>query len=406
VGFPVIAFTATIPILLYSLDRAMRVIRYYANRNIVKIKAAIVRPGKDGKIKGALTKLIIKKPKWFWSFKSGMYAFINLPEYSTWQWHPFTISSGSNNDYVEFIVASVGDWTEELTRRCLEAKNAGQDLPMIALDGPFAAPSQSALYKSVLVAVGAGVGITPFLSSMAAIIQFFEDRDAGDTKNVLLKEAHFFWITRSMDEFLFGREHITKIANSASLRKRLHLHLHMTGKEPDGDALSFLFRECVKRQSRVDRRAFQERQRTQRQLLIAPELPWCWVNGSKLDVMWLSNLVSSDVQDTGKSATGRRSVNTPSSWADDFKRAGDESPSSGKERLLPVAFGRPDFETELRAIGEQWCSEDINVYVCGNDTIVHGLQDVAAKLNQEACIKAREANTKSQSYKINFEKFG
>merc|ERR1719409_1003351 len=170
-----------------------------------------------------------------------------MPEYAPFQWHPFTISSGSKDENVEFIVAGVGDWTQELAGRCLRAREDGDKLPKIAMDGPYPAPTQSALSQEVLIAVGAGVGITPFLSLIATIVAQLEDERSAD--KIVLKSAHFFWLTRSMDEFLFGRRHFAKIASNPRIRERVHLHLHCTGQEPGKDAAAYMFRQAIRLQS-------------------------------------------------------------------------------------------------------------------------------------------------------------
>merc|ERR1712151_294311 len=116
--------------------------------------------------------------------------------------------------------------------------------------------TQSALQKRVIVAVGAGVGITPFLSLMSSIVPLLEDEDPSNDPP--LKEAHFFWMTRSMDEFLFGRKHFSKILRLPHLRDRVFLHLHVTGQPAEKDATAYLFREALRRQSEIDRNEFQK----------------------------------------------------------------------------------------------------------------------------------------------------
>jgi hypothetical protein len=75
--------------------------------------------------------------------------------------------------------------------------------------------------------------------------------------------------------------------------------------------------------------------------------------------------------------------------------------------LVPVAFGRPDFETELRAIGKHWgCAEKVHVYVCGNDAIVNGLKSTAETLNAEARANAKKSRSSAQKYVVTYERFG
>jgi len=291
VGFPLVAFTAALPICLYLVDRFGRLLRLCVFGGAVGIADAVIRPGRGGGPSGALTHLAITKPTGLWTFAPGMYAFVNMPDYAPNQWHPFTICSGKSDEHVEFIIAGVGDWTEELAARCLDAQDGSAPLPRIKLDGPYAAPTQSALSRPILVAVGAGVGITPFLSLMSSLISLIEDSSDSENQALPLKEAHFFWMTRSVDEFLFGRKHFTRIAQSDRLRQKVHLHLHTTAREADGDAAAYLFRQAVKRQSKIDKAAFRGEFDAQR-VLTAPELPWCWVDRSELDVMWLSDLTT------------------------------------------------------------------------------------------------------------------
>jgi predicted ferric reductase len=92
-------------------------------------------------------------------------------------------------------LAGIGDWTQELASRCLN----GTRLPRLALDGPFSAPTQSALDKRVLIAVGAGVGVTPFISLLSTLVSEL----VSETKHGLV-EAHFYWISREPTDVWIG----------------------------------------------------------------------------------------------------------------------------------------------------------------------------------------------------------
>lgn len=74
-----------------------------------------------------------------WDYKAGQYVFVQVPQLSRWQWHPFTVSTCVNNKMQVHIKAD-GDWTNELRDI---AKKAGMKSPiMIGLDGPYGAPAQ------------------------------------------------------------------------------------------------------------------------------------------------------------------------------------------------------------------------------------------------------------------------
>merc|ERR1712187_748660 len=346
------------------------------------------------------------------------------------QWHPFTICSGLEDPTVDFLVAGVGDWTRELAQRALDAREGKGEVPKIAIDGPYTAPTQSALQKKVIVAVGAGVGITPFLSMMSSIISLLEDEDPSNDPP--LKEAHFFWMTRSMDEFLFGRKYFSKILQLPQLRDRVFLHLHMTGSPPEKDPSAYLFREALKRQSAIDRRAFQGMLNTANdentvQLLSGAQLPWCWVNGTKQDVLWASHLVENvgepehGITEHNSERDRRKGLFAPSfstvinssDTKDDYdcERAMSvvdcvRSTKDSVNWMVPIVFGRPDFATEIRAIGKARPGMNVDVYVCGNDAIVKNLQHVSIVCNEHAERDRKENGSPQQHYKVHFERFG
>jgi dual oxidase len=73
-----------------------------------------------------------------WDYKAGQYVFVQVPQLSRFQWHPFTVSTCINNTMQVHIKAD-GDWTNQL--RDL-AKEGGRTTIKIGLDGPFGAPAQ------------------------------------------------------------------------------------------------------------------------------------------------------------------------------------------------------------------------------------------------------------------------
>merc|ERR1712048_1222047 len=415
VGFPLVVFTASFPILLYVIDRLFRCYRYYFTAG--RISSCTIRPGKNGGTDGALTYVRMKFPDPVFRerFRPGMYAFLNMPEYARAQWHPFTICSGLEDQTVDFLIAGVGDWTRELAQRALDAREGKGEVPQIAIDGPYTAPTQSALQKKIIIAVGAGVGITPFLSMMSSIISLLEDEDPSNDPP--LKEAHFFWMTRSMDEFLFGRKYFSKILQLPQLRDRVFLHLHMTGQPAEKEPAAYVFREALRRQSEIDRNAFQSMLKNADgektiQLLSGAQLPWCWIDGTKQDVLWLSHMV----ENVGEVQEGECMLSQNFTTASSAKQSADDfdvergmrmrSVKEGADWKVPVVFGRPEFATELRSIGKARPGMDVDVYVCGNDAVVKNLQETCIVCNQHAERDTHENGAPRQQYAVHFERFG
>lgn len=384
VGVPLIVFTTTIPLIAYATDRVFRRVRFYMYRSMdVTIRSATVRPGKDGGARGSMVYLKVEKPPRFWRFSPGMYAFICMPEYSLGQWHPFTICSGEQDDSVHFIISALGDWTEELARRVILARDQVDhtrmqlELPKLALDGPFTAPTQTALEHEVFIAVGAGVGITPFLSLLSTIINRVrasrQQASSNNRKKVPIRVAHFFWMTRSADEFLFAKSMFAAVLHP-DLSDVIVLHLHVTSREQEKDAQSFLFREALRRQSRFDRRVFMEATSGKKlaSTVWKPLCPACWFHGDHQDVLWIDAVF--DGASRGKEAA---------------------------DRQLPVVFGRPNFKVEVQQIGDAHPDHDVHIFVCGNDAIVKDLKTVATR-----CDEMSKAAGRRQCYEVHFERFG
>eukprot|EP00931_Biecheleriopsis_adriatica_P024788 TRINITY_DN15358_c0_g1_i1.p1 TRINITY_DN15358_c0_g1~~TRINITY_DN15358_c0_g1_i1.p1 ORF type:complete len:888 (+),score=150.98 TRINITY_DN15358_c0_g1_i1:52-2664(+) len=410
IAVPLVLPVCALPALLIIYDKVLRVLRFYLYRHAkVRILSAIIRPGADGGPCGALTALKIKKPPYLWTMRDGMYAFVAMPEYSSWQWHPFTIISGRESDTVDFIISGLGDWTQELAQRALDFKRGLCDeLPAVALDGPYSAPTATALACKVLIAVGSGIGITPFLALMSQLIAALSREEEEDQDAALpLKEAHVFWIARSADEFLFGRLHFTRIISRSHMRDRIFLHLHLTHKESSRDGPGFLFREALRRQSIIDRNAFAHKRRDTTNLMPSPQLPWCWVNGSSLDVLWVGimseALGDQEEQELANSCQVHWDSKSRCGTTRSFSSSSACLEHAGQrlDAMLPICLGRPDWRCEIQAVGKAWPSEDIHVYVCGSNAVVDALQDVCRVCNSHAQ-KARRL----QRYILRRETFG
>lgn len=437
VGIPLILVTSGLPMLMVIWDAIYRLIQfqcqvpccffccYCCRRRTSNIVRAVTRPGPNDRAsyKGAMIQLQVSPPP-CWKWQPGMYAFICMPAYAPLQWHPFTICSGSTDETVDFLIDGVGDWTQALADYCLRAAEGEgtTPLPRVALNGPFPAPAQSAMTKRILVCIGAGVGITPFLSLLATFIAVLIDHDPYNDPP--LKEAHIFWSTRSADEFLFAAKLFKYIdENHEEVGTKVFLHLHCTANTPSRDACAYLFREAVRRQSIVDRKGFETfmaegnagvalRQRagwsSYVRGIVGSSLPWCWVGGLNHDVIWV-NIADgvtrrpSRAKEFRSGSTKILSEDTPGGDGDATKlideEAAEELQSEGP--LVPVAFGRPDWEKELRSVGSSWDAEDVNIYICGSMTIVKNVQEVCEKLNNE---RFDEGNP--TAFKVFFERFG
>ncbi|CAG8568609.1 3572_t:CDS:2 [Dentiscutata heterogama] len=124
--------------------------------------------------------------------KAGQYIFLCCPEVSPWEWHPFTLTSAPEEDYISVHIRVVGDFTEALAKKlgcdfeeenfskknrdCIKSQIEGIDisalkknLPRIMVDGPFGSASEDVFKFEIAVLVGAGIGVTPFASVLKSI---------------------------------------------------------------------------------------------------------------------------------------------------------------------------------------------------------------------------------------------
>jgi len=131
--------------------------------------------------------LQIKKEKT--TTRAGQYIFICCPEVSYFQWHPFTLTSAPEEDYISCHIRVAGDFTTALAKAVgcdfpqkgdkggkgdapVGGKVIGtstnppmnRTLPRVMIDGPFGSASEDFLKFETVLLVGAGIGVTPFAS--------------------------------------------------------------------------------------------------------------------------------------------------------------------------------------------------------------------------------------------------
>lgn len=146
----------SVPMALYALERLIRVLR--GNEDTV-LGMAIQHPSK-------VIELRMKKSTF--DFVPGEYLFLNCPAIAKHEWHPFTITSAPEEDFVSVHIRVVGDWTTALqllfnpdNRMGVVAQDittAADGSAILRIDGAFGAASADyCLYKTVVL-VGAGIG--------------------------------------------------------------------------------------------------------------------------------------------------------------------------------------------------------------------------------------------------------
>ncbi|TIB75270.1 general substrate transporter [Wallemia mellicola] len=148
-------------------------------------------------------------------YKSGQYIWIQLPELSKFQWHPFTITSAPEDDFTSIHVRQVGDFSkslgplfgiamgsgiskqDQLSSEYVSQVTCNCEMPRLMVDGPYGAPADNALNKEVAVLIGAGIGVTPFASILKSLWYRKLNQQLG-----VLKRVEFYWICRETESVM------------------------------------------------------------------------------------------------------------------------------------------------------------------------------------------------------------
>lgn len=204
------------------------------------------------------------------SFLEGQYLYLLVPTISESQWHPFTISSASEDlkrtngvMTLHIRVQDEGSWTYrvcEMFRALARSEfKQGQDfsvsldhfdsngvhqlgkyksvsgVPLIKIDGPHAAPAQHySSYEQILL-VGAGIGLTPSAAILKSILLH------KWSKNFLPHDITYCWVVRHSEiksfrwfiKLLLSLEtrvaHDYKVGNVDATLNKLKIHIFVTG---------------------------------------------------------------------------------------------------------------------------------------------------------------------------------
>ncbi|KAJ7694856.1 ferric reductase NAD binding domain-containing protein [Mycena rosella] len=222
-----------------------RILREVRSRHVTYISKVIQHPSD-------VMELQIKKEKT--SPRAGQYIFINCPEISFFQWHPFTLTSAPEEDYISVHIRVVGDFTQALARsvgcdfESARTKGAtpatgkvvntatnpklNRVLPRIMIDGPFGTSSEDFLDYETVMLVGAGIGVTPFASILKSIWYRMNNYRTGSRTR--LSKVYFTWVIRDFGTAEWFHSLLHAIEEQDTQNK-IEISIYLTGgiKEDD-----------------------------------------------------------------------------------------------------------------------------------------------------------------------------
>ncbi|KIW22822.1 uncharacterized protein PV07_11083 [Cladophialophora immunda] len=189
--------------------------------------------------------------------RAGQYIFLCCPEVSIWQYHPFTLTSAPEEDYISVHVRMVGNFTKALGKAlgCEDSKGRGEGkgdgakkprsevvsmapgglqklLPRIYIDGPFGSASEDVFKFETAVLVGAGIGVTPFASILKSI---WYRMSQGGGSHTRLRKVYFFWICRDFGSLEWFKSLLTAI-EAQDKQHSIEIHAYLTAKISAADA--------------------------------------------------------------------------------------------------------------------------------------------------------------------------
>lgn len=165
-----------------------------------------------------------------------------------WQYHPFTLTSAPEEDYISVHIRCVGDFTTALADAVgcnfekenndrpglgisavvgLDQKASALDLdpslkrilPRVFIDGPFGSASEDVFKYEIAVLVGAGIGVTPF----ASILKSIWYRMNYPSKRTRLRKVYFFWVCRDFGSFEWFKSLLMAI-ESQDMDSHIEIH--------------------------------------------------------------------------------------------------------------------------------------------------------------------------------------
>lgn len=210
------------PFFLYTVERVIRVMR---GKQDTILQLAVAHPSKV---------LELQMRKSTFDYKPGQYLFLNCPYIAKHEWHPFTITSAPEEDFVSVHIRIVGDWTGDLYSFLNPDKKLGviqenllsapDGSPIFKIDGPFGAASEEVFDFKTVMLCGGGIGVTPFGSILKSIRYKIEIH--GQTT---IQKAYFFWINRDKTAFEWFSDLLAALEGE-NINGFLEIHTYLTGQ--------------------------------------------------------------------------------------------------------------------------------------------------------------------------------
>lgn len=180
------------PLCLYCAER---VYRYIRSSDPVTVVAVVTHP---------CNVIEVRMLKRNFKARPGQYVLLNCPGVSSFENHPFTLTTCPSENKQTFGVhlRVVGDWTDRFAQLLVPGPKLGLEIlpmmqqrryPKIYVDGPFGSASEDVFHYDVSLCVAGGIGVTPFACVLRALLD--------DWSGFRLRRLYFVWVCRELQAF-------------------------------------------------------------------------------------------------------------------------------------------------------------------------------------------------------------
>ncbi len=169
-----------IPLFWFAIDVF---IRYVLMARCYYARTATLR-----KLRSGVIELRFRRPRAF-QYNAGQYVRIAIPQITSFQFHPFSLSSAPHEEYVTLHIRPLGNWTKKL--QALAGKGDPKEVQLL-MEGPYGSLSVDLTHPryGMVLCVSGGIGVTHCRSIARSLIHDHIQ------KSRYLEQLRFVWTMR------------------------------------------------------------------------------------------------------------------------------------------------------------------------------------------------------------------